>query len=108
LILLVLGLQLSIGKTVVNIRSKSVNITDGRVQKMHEILSAIKLVKFYSWETSFSNSVADIRNKELELLKRSSWAKTINLMIVFLVPPLAAAGIFTLYVFTVGPLTPGN
>jgi ATP-binding cassette subfamily C (CFTR/MRP) protein 1 len=106
LILLVLGLQLSIGKTVVNIRSKSVNITDGRVQKMHEILSAIKLVKFYSWETSFSNSVADIRNKELELLKRSSWAKTINLMIVFLVPPLAAAGIFTLYVFTVGPLTP--
>jgi ATP-binding cassette subfamily C (CFTR/MRP) protein 1 len=50
LTLLVLGMQLVIGRAVTRLRSKSINVTDSRIHIMQEILLAIKLVKFYGWE----------------------------------------------------------
>lgn len=39
------------------------SVTPLRIQTMHEILLAIKLVKFYAWEESFASEVARIREK---------------------------------------------
>lgn len=66
-------------------------------QIMHEILLAIKLVKFYSWEKPFAKQVARIRRKEVALLRKSAGIKTVHLMIVFILPPLMVLGIFSVY-----------
>lgn len=33
-------------------------ITDGRVRTMNEILNSIKLIKMYAWEESFEKKIA--------------------------------------------------
>lgn len=48
------------------IRRKAINkITDQRVSLTQEIISAVRFVKFFGWETSFLNRLADIRTREI-------------------------------------------
>jgi ABC-type multidrug transport system fused ATPase/permease subunit len=123
--------------------------------RMHEVLLAIKLVKFYVWERSFARQVEEvgfleswgvwgcgregciaathtniqpqthtptlpnpppkkqhqknkkkIRRRELELINASAVIKTLNLCLVFAVPPVIALVIYATYAYNVGPLTP--
>lgn len=54
-------LQYRTGRMVSSIRAKAIKLTDQRVSLMSEILSAMKLVKLYAWESSFASQVAKIR-----------------------------------------------
>uniref|UniRef100_A0AAZ3S2E9 ABC-type glutathione-S-conjugate transporter n=1 Tax=Oncorhynchus tshawytscha TaxID=74940 RepID=A0AAZ3S2E9_ONCTS len=45
--------------------------TDSRIKLMNEILSGIKILKFYAWEQAFLERVLGYREKELNALKRS-------------------------------------
>ena len=38
----------------------NVDVSDARVLRMHEVLLAIKLVKFYVWEQSFARQVEEV------------------------------------------------
>lgn len=49
---------------------------------------------------------AQIREKELELIRKSAVVKTANLCLVFAVPPSIALVIFATYAYSVGPLKP--
>lgn len=62
--------------------------------RMDEILRAIKLVKCYAWEKPFSAMVAEYRDKEVSLLTWSGVLKSVNLALVFSLPPLIALSIF--------------
>ena len=44
--------------------------TDERIRFMDEILSGIKIIKFYGWELSFKKIIDKIRSKELEYLRK--------------------------------------
>ncbi|XP_065214443.1 multidrug resistance-associated protein 1-like [Planococcus citri] len=46
---------------------------DKRVKLMNEILSGIKVLKFYAWEPSFENQVLKIRDKENRVLKKQAY-----------------------------------
>ena len=46
-----------------------------------------------------------VRNKELELIRKTAVVKTANLCLVFAVPPAIALVIFATYAYSVGPLT---
>jgi hypothetical protein len=46
-----------------------------------------------------------IREKELKLIGRSAIVKTLNLCLVFVVPPLIALVIYATYAFSVGKMT---
>lgn len=105
LLLIILPLQYFIGTKITQIRAKNIDVTGGRVSLMSEVLLAIKLVKFYAWERSFADQVSKIRKKELHLMEKNAIIKSVNLMIVFATPPIMALGIFSLYVFTVRPLS---
>ncbi len=48
---------------------QAIEVTDHRVHVIHEILLAIKLIKFYAWERTFSKSVYETRQKELKWLE---------------------------------------
>jgi ATP-binding cassette subfamily C (CFTR/MRP) protein 4 len=57
-LILLLPLQLALGKKISSERQKTIRITDFRVRLMNEILNAIKVVKLYCWERSFSEQVS--------------------------------------------------
>ncbi|GBF99292.1 ABC transporter [Raphidocelis subcapitata] len=105
-VMIVLPLQYFLGYKIASYKMANVEVSDGRVLRMHEILLAIKLVKFYVWERSFAGQVEQIRDEELRLIRASSIVKTANLCLVFAVPPVIACVIFSTYAFSVGRLTP--
>jgi ABC-type multidrug transport system fused ATPase/permease subunit len=104
-IVIMLFVQIAIGFGVAALRDRNINTTDERVSLMTEILLAIKLVKLYAWENFFAKHVKTIRLRELKLMYAGAAVKTINLMIVFGVPPLIGVLLFSTYVLTVGNIT---
>ncbi len=62
--------QVYSGNLVSKIRRNTVKITDERVGSMNEILTAIKLVKLYAWEDSFSKKISDLRKNEISQFKK--------------------------------------
>uniref|UniRef100_A0A3P8Z0T1 ATP-binding cassette, sub-family C (CFTR/MRP), member 3 n=1 Tax=Esox lucius TaxID=8010 RepID=A0A3P8Z0T1_ESOLU len=46
---------------------------DARIKLMNEILNGIKVLKLYAWENSFKNKVLEIRQKELNVLRKTAY-----------------------------------
>jgi ATP-binding cassette, subfamily C (CFTR/MRP), member 1 len=104
LVIVLLTFQYVIGRHVAEVRKKNIAVTDKRVGMMNEILNAIKLVKFYAWEQFFSDYIAEVREQELKLMRHGAVIKSVNLMLVFAIPPMMAILIFSTYIKLVGPL----
>lgn len=64
-----------------------------------EILPSMKLVKYYGWESFFERKIMGIRNKECTLAAYNNVLKTINICLVFSIPPTCAFAIFASYEF---------
>jgi hypothetical protein len=45
---------------IASYKMANVEVSDARVLHMHEVLLAIKLVKFYVWERSFARQVEEV------------------------------------------------
>ncbi|KAF8071336.1 abcC3 [Scenedesmus sp. PABB004] len=103
-VLVVLPLQYYFGYAIARHKMANVEVSDARVLRMHEVLLAIKLVKFYVWEKSFARQVKEVRDRELQLISKTAVVKTLNLCLVFAVPPVIALVIFATYAYSVGPL----
>ncbi|KAG7334686.1 hypothetical protein KOW79_001282 [Hemibagrus wyckioides] len=52
---------------------------DGRIKLMNEILSGIKILKFYAWEKAFEERVLSFREKELKAMKKSQILYSISI-----------------------------
>ena len=63
-------LSVIVGNKTKNIQLIKQGHTDTRIKMMNEILSGIKIIKFYGWELSFKDIIGKIRSKELEYLKK--------------------------------------
>ncbi len=50
-----------LGYRIAKYKLETVEVSDFRVLRMQEILLAIKLVKFYTWEKSFAKQVSEVR-----------------------------------------------
>jgi ATP-binding cassette subfamily C (CFTR/MRP) protein 1 len=73
LIFVILPLNVG-GFALMNIlRRKKVLITDIRVKLMNEILSGIRIIKYYAWETAFSEKVTAVRDRELYYLTLTAY-----------------------------------
>lgn len=59
-VLVVLPLQFYFGMQIARYKMKNVEVSDARVLRMHEVLLAIKLVKFYVWEHRFAGQVEEV------------------------------------------------
>jgi ABC-type multidrug transport system fused ATPase/permease subunit len=46
---------------------------DDRLKMMNEVLSGMKVLKLYAWESSMEKLICDIRAKEVALLKRIAY-----------------------------------
>eukprot|EP01034_Spumella_vulgaris_P042187 gene42187-52305_t len=55
------------------IRKKKSFVTDLRVKLMNEILSGIRVIKCYAWESAFQQKVLQVTARELVLLKQIAY-----------------------------------
>ena len=75
LVLLVQGKSsIAIGQ----VRSELVKYTDERTKIMNEVLSGIRVVKMYDWESAVASRISFIRAKEMELVARLQFWKALN------------------------------
>ena len=88
IILSLVPIQLFLGYKKSQIGFENTMTTSKRVHIMSEILTAIKLIKFYAWELPFYDRICAIRRKELDLLKKNLIANSVNFMLVFCIPVL--------------------
>ena len=52
------------------LQTQKLKIQDSRIKMMNEVLSGMKVLKFYGWEISFRDIVLNIRQQELNYLKK--------------------------------------
>ena len=80
---------------------------DARVKLMNEILTGIRVIKYYCWEKPFKGKISDIRNVELKLHTKMTYLMNSGIdMLMTLIPQLVPLACFSLYPSVEGkPLT---
>jgi ABC-type multidrug transport system fused ATPase/permease subunit len=70
------------------LRQKKVLITDIRVKLMNEILSGVRIIKYYAWERAFSEKVEVVRGRELHYLTLTAYLVAVVFTIVMQAIPV--------------------
>ena len=89
------------------VRMKVLEKTDARVKLMNEVLTGIRVIKYYCWEKPFKGKVHDIRQVELRLHKKMTWLMNFGIdCLMTIVPNIVPLVCFSLYPSVMGkPLT---
>ncbi|XP_040110140.1 canalicular multispecific organic anion transporter 1 [Oryx dammah] len=80
------------------IQVKNMKNKDSRLKIMNEILSGIKILKYFAWEPSFQNQVHNLRKKELRNLLRFGQLQSAIMFFLYLTPVLVSVITFSVYV----------
>lgn len=81
--LIYLPLQVLMGKWFGNIREETAVRTDERIRLMNEIVPAMRVIKMYAWENSFSKLVDKARRDEIKWVRYRMILTSINESIYF-------------------------
>ncbi|XP_069851649.1 ATP-binding cassette sub-family C member 2 [Dipodomys merriami] len=81
-----------------NIQVKNMKNKDQRLKLMNEMLSGIKILKYFAWEPSFKDQVSNIRKKELKNLLTFGQLQSIMIFLLQLAPVLVCVITFSVYV----------
>ena len=89
------------------IRTNIMKTIDTRVKLVNEILTGIRVIKYYCWEKPFKGKVSDIRDVELNLHKKIAYLMYTGIdLLMTIVPQLVPLACFSLYPSVMGkPLT---
>ncbi|KAI8094907.1 P-loop containing nucleoside triphosphate hydrolase protein [Gilbertella persicaria] len=79
--------------------SSVMSATDKRLKLMNELLSAIRIVKFFAWENEFKKRIIDAREKELGAIRSRLMMFMWMICAWFLIPILIMVTVF--YVYTI-------
>lgn len=72
-------------------------VTDDRIEKTNELLQSIRIIKYFAWEQKFGDGVLEIREKELQVLRKRYVLWAFGALIWFTSPMLIAASSFASY-----------
>ncbi|KAF5294164.1 hypothetical protein FQR65_LT10875 [Abscondita terminalis] len=81
LLIIMMPIQVLLGRLTSKYRLKSASKTDQRVKVTQEILTAIRIIKMYTWELFFSKSVHKLRRMEIRSLRILFYIKAIAVSI---------------------------
>jgi ABC-type multidrug transport system fused ATPase/permease subunit len=73
---------------VANQRRAVLKYSDLRVKMMNEILSGIRIIKFYAWERPFGAEVGRLREKEIEALTKLAYTSAVGFSLILLSAPI--------------------
>lgn len=97
IVCMVVPLQYYFGYKIIKNKIKNApNVTE-RWSIIQEILPAMKLVKYYAWERFFEKHVADMRTRERHYMFWNAVVKTVNVTMVFGVPPMVTFAVLVPY-----------
>ncbi|KAJ9087822.1 hypothetical protein DSO57_1029227 [Entomophthora muscae] len=102
IVVLLLPLQFYLGRKTSELQVQNTKVTTMRVHLMSEVLTAIKLIKFYAWEQPFADKVHEIRREEIRIIERTMQLKAVNFAVVFAVPVIVALFSLVTLSFTQG------
>ncbi|KAF7278953.1 hypothetical protein GWI33_007817 [Rhynchophorus ferrugineus] len=95
----VLPAQVYVGKLIKNLRLNLNRKTDERLQATQETLSAIKIIKMYTWEAVFSKNVEHKRTKEMRYLMKSFYLKSLNFVIGLFTSKVGLYALMMTYIY---------
>nr|XP_020011854.1 canalicular multispecific organic anion transporter 1 [Castor canadensis] len=81
-----------------SIQFRNMKCKDKRLKLMNEVLSGIKILKYFAWEPSFKDQILNIRKKELNNLKVFGRLQTVIIFLLQLAPVLVCVVTFSVYV----------
>ena len=89
------------------LRTNIMKTVDARVKLMNEILTGIRVIKYYCWEKPFKGKIDDLRNVELKYITQMTYLMNNGIdLLITLVPQLVPLACFSLYPSVMGkPLT---
>ncbi|KAG7348975.1 multidrug ABC transporter permease/ATPase [Nitzschia inconspicua] len=73
---------------VASMRRKVLKYSDMRVKMMNEILTGIRIIKFYAWERPFGKEVSSVRGKEMDALTKLAYTVAVGFSIILLSTPI--------------------
>ncbi|XP_024127592.1 multidrug resistance-associated protein 1 isoform X3 [Oryzias melastigma] len=73
---------------------------DSRIKLMNEMLNGIKVLKLYAWEMAFRDKVSQIRENELQVLKKAAYLGAVSTFTWVCAPFLVALSTFSVYVLS--------
>ncbi|CAH0389150.1 unnamed protein product [Bemisia tabaci] len=97
--ILVILINIPIARKSDALTMKQMRYKDERIKLMNEILSGIKVLKLYAWETSFEKHIQKIRMKEVNTLKQLAILGSTTAFIWSCAPLLVALTTFGVYLF---------
>ena len=74
--------------TVATFRKEVLKFSDLRVKMMNEILTGIRILKFYAWEGPFGQEVGRLREKEVQALTKLAYTTAIGFSVLLLSTPI--------------------
>ena len=86
-----------IGKIFSRLRLETAVKTDKRINLMSEIISGIKVIKMSAWEKPFTNLISRIRNEEIQVIRKSTYFKSINIGFSYVVHKLIILAILAVF-----------
>lgn len=73
-------------------------IKDKRLKLMSEVLNGMKVLKLYAWEPSFQDKILELRNKELDILKKYAYLQAFSTFSFTCAPFLVTLATFATYI----------
>uniref|UniRef100_A0A8C4S777 ATP binding cassette subfamily C member 12 n=1 Tax=Erpetoichthys calabaricus TaxID=27687 RepID=A0A8C4S777_ERPCA len=97
--------QFLIAKLTGLFRRKAIHVTDKRVRTMNELLTFVKLIKMYAWESSFEQNITEVRKMEKSILENAGYLQSVNTSVSTIVPTLATVLTFIVHTSLKLPLS---
>ncbi|KAH7620070.1 putative ABC transporter C family member 10 [Nannochloris sp. 'desiccata'] len=94
-----------VAKALAKVRRKIVALTDARVKLCSEVITGIKAIKLYAWETPYKERILALREKELAEIRKSALIGTWNNILWQGGPILISMAAFLSYTAMGYPLT---
>ncbi|KAI0659143.1 multidrug resistance-associated ABC transporter [Cubamyces menziesii] len=102
LAVLIIGfpVQFTLARVMFGQRKKGVVLTDQRVRMTTEVLSGIRLLKYYAWESFYGHQVGSVREREVSTVRRLAAARSALIATVTAIPIIASVLSFITYALT--------
>ena len=96
--ILMLIVQMGVSSASFPIRNNALSSLDARVKLMNEVLTGIRVIKYYCWEKPFKGKIMDIRNKELHYHRNMGFVMGIGVeALMSLIPQIVPLVCFSIY-----------
>ena len=74
--------------TLTFLQKKRLTLADARVKLMNEVLSGVRIIKYYAWEVPFEGQVTKRRSMELQVLKQIAYVVACGFTLILLAVPI--------------------